>query len=38
VNAFKGGDHGVDVASTLDGTVDSTVGHLHKHLEIIIEQ
>jgi hypothetical protein len=37
VNAFEGGDHGIDVASTLDGSVDPTIGHLDKHLEIISE-
>jgi hypothetical protein len=31
--AFKGSDHGVDVASALHGPVDTTIGHLHKHLE-----
>ena len=38
MNTFEGGDHGVDVASTLDGSVDPTIGHLDKHLKIIIEQ
>ena len=38
MDTFEGGDHGVDVASALDRPVDSTIGHLDKHLESIIEQ
>jgi hypothetical protein len=32
VYAFKGGDHGIDVASALHGPVQTTIGHFHKHL------
>ena len=38
MDTFEGGDHGVDVASTLNRTVDAAIGHLDKHLESIIEQ
>jgi hypothetical protein len=32
VYAFKGGDHGIDVASALHGPIQTTIGHFHKHL------
>ena len=33
MDTFEGGDHGVDVASALNHTVNSAIGHLDKHLE-----
>ena len=32
MDTFEGGDHGVDVASALNHTVNSAIGHLDKHL------